>query len=136
MVCHAPDSIFVVVSQLARWFWFIEFWHLPEDMRLQPVINLLTEFCLTKHNGFISRLGAGQEQDVVNQIGRIVPCAINSVDDSGKEWFARIRRKRQLAQYSRIILLESVIKGEDGKTDLRINPPSSPLGLIYVVGIR
>ena len=37
----------------------------------------MTEFVLAKNNGFVSRLGAGCERDVVKQVGRIVECAVD-----------------------------------------------------------
>jgi hypothetical protein len=89
--CH--DSIFTVVSHLARWFWFIEFWSHPEDLRLERIV--MTDFVVAKHNGFVSRLNTGQDHDVVKQVGRIVSCAVAKVDESGKRWFARVRHKRQ-----------------------------------------
>lgn len=133
--CH--DSIFTVVSHLARWFWFIEFWDEPEDMRLENIVRLLTEFVLAKHNGFVSRLDAGQEQDVVDQIRRIILSAVSKVDDSGKWWFMRIRQKRQSGQYKRVIYLEPIIGmslGEKAAEDS--SSPSSPLGLICWSDLR
>ena len=89
--CH--DSVFRVVSQLARWLYFIEFWDVPEDIRIEQVVELMIEFCLTKHNGFISSLNAGHEKDFRKRISRIVSCAITKVDDSGKWWFMRSQAK-------------------------------------------
>jgi hypothetical protein len=128
--CH--DSVFQVVSQLARWFYFIEFWDLSEDVRFDQVVELMTEFCLTKHNGFVSSLNAGHEQDVRKRIRRIVSCAITNVDDSGKWWFARVRQKRQSGQYRRIIFLAPVIRSIGSETSCQKNnkTPPSPLGLI------
>ena len=68
--CH--DSIFQVVSQLARWFYFIEFWDLPENMRLERIVGMLAEFCLMKHDGFISSLNTGRKSDFRKRIDRIV----------------------------------------------------------------
>ena len=127
--CH--DSVFQVVSHLARWFWFIEFWNDPEDLRLERIVDLLTEFTLAKHNGFVSRLNSGQERDVVKQVSRIVECAVTKVDDLGRWWFLRVRQKRQSGQYRRIIFLEPVIRtSRGGKAAEDSNTPSSPLGLI------
>ena len=36
--CH--DSILLVVSQLARWFFFIELWDISEDDRLEKIVSL------------------------------------------------------------------------------------------------
>jgi len=106
--CH--DSVFQVVSQLARWFFFIEWWDMSEDMRLEKTVEILTDFVVTKHNGFVSRLHAGHERDVVKQVSRIVECAVTKVDDLGKWWFTRVRQKRQSGQYRRVIYLEPVIR--------------------------
>ena len=110
--CH--DSVFQVVSQLARWFCFIEWWDVPEDVRLEKIVDLLTDFVLAKHNGFVSRLDAGQERDVVKQVSRIVECAVTKVDESGKWDFMRVRYKRQSGQYQRIIFLEPIIRMSQG----------------------
>ena len=128
--CH--DSIFQVVSHLARWFYFIEFWNDPEDLRLERIVEILTEFVVTKHNGFVSRLNAGHERDVVKQVGRIVSCAVIKVDDLGKWWFARVRHKRQSGQYRRVIYLEPVIgmSHRGGKAVQDNESLSSSLGLI------
>ena len=69
----------------------------------------MTDFVVTKHNGFVSRLDVGHERDVVKQVSRIVECAVSKVDDMGKWWFTRVRQKRQSGQYQRVIYLEPVI---------------------------
>ncbi|MGO9115349.1 MAG: hypothetical protein ACLP9L_39555, partial [Thermoguttaceae bacterium] len=128
--CH--DSVFQAVSQLARWFWFIEFWELPEDMRLERTTGLMTEFCQTRHNGFISSLNTGRKSDFRKRISRIVSCAIRNVDASGQWQFARVRQKRQQGQYRRIIFLESFIREEssgDGKTNTKDRDSSLSVGL-------
>jgi len=126
------DSVFTVVSHLSRWFFFVEWWEMPEDMRLEKVVSLLSEFVLAKNNGFVSRLSAGHEQDVVEQVRRTVPCAVSKVDDSGKWQFMRVRQKRRQGRYKRVIFLEPVIRGkarQDVKTDLKEITPSPPVGL-------
>jgi len=133
--CH--DSIFIVVSHLARWFYFIEWWDMPEDLRLERIVEIMTDFVLAKHNGFVSRLDAGQERDVVKQIGRIVSCAVTKVDESGKLWFMLVRQKRQLGQYRRIIFLEPIVrKSRGGKAAEDSETPSSSLGLICCSDLR
>lgn len=121
------DSIFVVVSHLSRWFYFVEWWDVPEDKRLEQIVELMTDYCLNKHNGFISRLEAGQEHEVRDHIRRIAPCAVAGVDDSGKWNFTVMRQKRQSGQYRRVICLEPVIRFmEDGC--VMDKTPSSPVG--------
>ena len=90
----------------------------------------MAEFCLTKHNGFISSLSTGRERDFRKRISRIVSCAVNNADDSGQWQFARVRQKRQQGQYRRIIFLEPVIVGESGKTNRKVKDSSPPVGLI------
>ena len=134
--CH--DSVFQVVSHLARWFWFIEWWDVPEDLRHEKIIEIMTDFVVAKHNGFVSRLDVGHERDVVKQVSRIVECAVAKVDDMGKWWFTRVRQKRQSGQYQRVIYLEPVIgmcrggkavQGQDGQGQDH-NPSSPPVGFI------
>jgi len=134
--CH--DSVFQVVSHLARWFWFIEWWDVSEDLRHEKIIEIMTDFVVTKHNGFVSRLHAGQEKDVVKQVSRIVECAVTKVDDTGKWWFTRVRQKRQSGQYQRVIYLEPVVRMSQGgkaaqdqdRQGQDHNPSSPPVGFI------
>jgi hypothetical protein len=108
--CH--DSILLVVSQLARWFFFIEFWEMQQDERVEKAISLLTHLCLTKNNGFISRLEVGQVETVKEHIVRIVKTAIKETDTQGKMFFSNVRRKRATNQYRRVIHLEQAVLGD------------------------
>lgn len=103
------DSIFLVVSQLARWFFFIELWHLPEEKRRTRIRTLLTTYCLEKNNGRISRLEIGLEKEVVSHVERIIDCAIRETDDLGKLHFTKVRQKRDTGQYRHVIYLEKAI---------------------------
>ena len=105
--CH--DSILLVVSQLARWFYFIEFWQVDKEERIDMVISLLTEYCLKKSNGYISRLEVGLKADIASHVGRIVEKAIAETDSQGKLFFSNVRVKRKRNAYRRIIYLEQAI---------------------------
>jgi len=116
---------------LARWFFYIEWWEVPEELRLERTVEIMTDYVVAKHNGFVSRLDAGHEPDVVKQISRIVSCAVAKVDESGKWDFMRVRQKRQSGQYRRVIFLESAItSSQDGKAVQDSETLSSSLGLI------
>jgi hypothetical protein len=83
------DSIFTVTSELAKWLYFVE---LPEsDDRVQQVADLLFEFCKLKHNGYITRLNRGQEDDVRSHIQRIVESTVSRTSASGKAIFAKLQ---------------------------------------------
>ncbi len=125
--CH--DSILLVVSQLARWFFFIELWDTPEDDRLEKIIILLTDYCLLKNNGYISRLEAGLKADVSRHVGRIIKKAIAETDNSGKLFFSNVRQKRKAHAYRKIIYLESVLLKDAGKCHAeKDNTLSLPVG--------
>ena len=119
------DSLFVVVSQLARWLFFVELFHLPEDQRLEQIKHLLVRFCLTKHNGFISRLVVGSVDQVVQHVGRAVDSGIVNVDLNFKGYCAVMRQKREQGQYSQVIRLEGLL-GEKGEEQCTL--PPLPLG--------
>lgn len=129
------DSIFPVASQLARWFYFIEFFHLPKDERLERITGLLTHFCMEKNNEFISRLNAGLDHEVESHIERIVESAIRNTDTSGKSLFAIVRQKRERAEYSKLIWLESVIRGT-GQEDTQVSNTKSYSSSSLPVGIN
>ena len=113
----SEDSLFLVVSQLARWLYFVELFSLPKDQRLETIKNTLVHFCLTKHNGFISRLGAGLEQEVSEHIHRAVDSGINNADTAFKEYCAIMRQKREKGQYRRIIWLEPLLLGQSERSN-------------------
>ena len=111
------DSIFPVVSQLARWFYFIEFWKEDDQNdRIKKICDLLTEFCLTKHNNYITRLNLGQKDEVINHVGRIVTTAIEQVDSTGKKVFGDVRSKRDLGAYKKVYFLEPLIRSTASST--------------------
>ncbi len=105
--CH--DSILLVVSQLARWFYYIEFWGVDKDERIDRIVSLLTDYCLKKNNGYISRLEIGLEAEVVGHVRRIVETAIVETDSQGKVFFSNVRQKRKRYEYRRVIYLDKAI---------------------------
>ena len=103
------NSIFLVVSNLAIWFYFVELHEIPENDRIIKILSLLVDFALNKHNGYITRLNLGQKQEVVDHIKSSVDSGIRNVGDHGEEVFARIRLKRQSGKYSKVYFLEQLI---------------------------
>lgn len=91
----AEDRFTEVVSTLAKWFGFVELYG-EERSRIKAV---LTRFAMTRHNGKVSRLLAGQEEDVASHVGRIVDHVLDGEDTDGKQLFAEIRQKRAAGQY-------------------------------------
>ncbi len=91
----AEDKFTEVVSTLAKWFGFVELFG-AERSRIKAV---LTRFAMTRHNGKVSRLLAGQEEDVAAHVGRIVDHVLDGEDTDGKQVFAEIRQKRAAGQY-------------------------------------
>lgn len=91
----AEDRFTEVVSTLAKWFGFVELFG-EERSRIKAV---LARFAMTRHNGKVSRLLAGQEEDVASHVGRIVDHVLDGEDTDGKQVFAEIRQKRAAGQY-------------------------------------
>lgn len=91
----AEDRFTEVVSTLAKWFGFVELFG-EERSRIKAV---LTQFAMTRHNGKVSRLLAGQVEDVASHVGRIVDHVLDGEDTDGKQLFAEIRQKRAAGQY-------------------------------------
>mgnify|MGYP001022575944 CR=1 FL=1 len=105
-----PDSIFIVCSQLAKWLYYIEFFHLPEQQRLQRIAQLLTTYCKNKNNNFISRWNAGLQRVVQQHIERSISSAVQHADNLSL--FQRIREGREKGQYKRLITLEHLMLEE------------------------
>ena len=116
--CH--DSLFLVVSQLARWFYYVELFDIENEQRRKRVISLLQHYCLNKNNGYISRLNAGLTQDVKGHVQRAVEAGIKSMDLNGKIDCSFVRQKRETGKYKRVIYLEPVLGravGEPGEEE-------------------
>jgi hypothetical protein len=105
--CH--DSIFLVVSQLARWLFYIELWEMPENLRINKISELLTTYVINKHNGYVSRITSGLQSEVIDQVPRIIETAIANTDEVGQQHFSESRRKRTAGEYSELIFLEPLL---------------------------
>ena len=77
--CH--DKFLEVVSTLAKWFAYVELYHLRPDRTV--IKQLLGDYCLNKHNGFISRLNNGLKDEVLAHVDRVVDDAIDTVSLEG-----------------------------------------------------
>lgn len=67
------DKFSQVISALAHWFGFVELFGEDRD-RIKTVLK---RFALTRHNNRVSRLIAGQEDDVLSHVDRIVDHALD-----------------------------------------------------------
>ena len=105
------DSITEVVGALARWFYFIELFHLPEEQRRDRVVELMQTFCQHKNNGYITQLNNGG--NITKRVARIVKSAIRTTDDDGKMVFLRIRQKRERGDYQKLYMFEQLVQGLD-----------------------
>ena len=108
--CH--DSLYLVVSQMARWLFFVEFADLPEEDRFDKVADLLNRYAMTKGNGFVSRLADGRDGQVINHIRRIVRTAISKTDERGRGHFANVRARQAAGRYRSVIRLEPLIEAQ------------------------
>ena len=100
------DRFIEVISTLAKWFAFYEF-YTPEIDRVRTK-EVLKLFCLRKHNGFITRLNNGQEEDVLAHVDRVVNNAIDSTTEEGLKHFAEMRATRDRGYYPTIYRLEDL----------------------------
>ena len=114
------DSLFIVVSQLARWLYFVELFNLPENERLDKTKNILVHFCLNKHNGFISRLAGGLHQEVSEHVHRAVESGIDNADMQFKTYCAIMRQKREKGEYQKVIYLGPILIGQDDQSSLSL----------------
>ncbi len=133
----ADDSVGQVVFEMAKWLWWIELFDVPEPERRERVLGLLKTFVFSKHNGYVSRINQGHDLAVIEQITRCLNSAIElRVANPGKSkrLFERLRSKRKLGQYRRLILLEPLLLGQHARTSS--TPYSSPLSTyISVCGL-
>lgn len=117
----AEDKFNQVMLSLARWFCFVELFGEDPD-RIKAVLR---HFALTKHNNKVSRLLAGQEEEVLSQVDRIVDHVLANEDAAGKELFARIRQKRATGQYKENFEFEAHILRNEPTSPLSQQPLSS-----------
>jgi hypothetical protein len=99
------DKLSEVVSALALWFGFVELFGQDRDR----IKNVLRTFVLIRHNEKVSRLLAGQTEDVVSHVDRIVDHVLENETAEGKQVFAEIRQKRATSQYKKVYFSESQI---------------------------
>ena len=122
--CH--DRFLEIVSTLAKWFAFVELHHLLPDRT--HIKLLLKDYCLNKHNGFITRLNNGLVNEVITHVDRVVDDAIESVTEKGRQLFAEIRYKRTTGFYPEVYLLEEMICDKNlNKNETRLCPISCGL---------
>jgi len=107
----SEDSFLPVISTLAKWLYFYELYDLPADERKIEIKELLTTYCLNKHNGYITRLTNGQVGEVTSNVHRLVDHSVETVDDTGKFTFMQMRSKRDRGQYQTIYKIVPLIIG-------------------------
>lgn len=101
------DKFSEAVSALGLWFGFVECFGQDRDR----IKELLVVYVSRLHNDKVSRLLAGEEQEVVAHVGRIVDHALANEDDEGKRLFAEIRQKRASGRYQTIYTFAPQILG-------------------------
>ncbi len=107
--CH--DRFLEVVSTLTKWLAFYELHHLWPDRTW--IKDVLKRFCLTKHNGFITRITNGQIEEVFAHVERVVDDSIETTSLEGKQVFANMRLKRDNGCYPSIYRLERYLLAEN-----------------------
>jgi len=120
------DKFSEVILTLAGWFCFVELFGEDPD-RIKFVLR---RFALTKHNNKVSRLLAGQEEEVMSHVDRIVDDVLSDEDSVGKEIYAGIRQKRSTGQYKKNHFFESQIMQEEQEC---LPSSSQPISLSYLI---
>ena len=107
-----------VLYEMATFLYWVELFDLPAKVREQRIVDLLTTFVRTRHNGMIDRLNGGREHEVIRQVEQAVRAVAKDRYPACLEHFARIRQRRDEGRYARIINLTPLIEGEDrARTD-------------------
>lgn len=114
------DSVGTVVFEMAKWLWWVELHSVPEHQRRGKIVRLLNAFVREKHNGHVSRLLTGQEQDVADQIARCVKVAAGITDPKSLDGFAATRRKWENGGYKTPI---RIVPALTGKEEVSLSPP-------------
>lgn len=92
----AEDKFYDVISTLAKWFAFVEFYgRPPEDTK-----EVLHQYVVRKHNDKVSRLNNGEVLEVLSHVDRIVDHVLAHEDREGHELFADLRRRRSEGLYA------------------------------------
>ena len=121
----AEDKLCEIISTLAVWFGYVELF--GEDR--QRIKDLLRTYVATRHNSKVTRLIAGEQEEVFAQVDRIVDSVLDSEDIEGKELFAELRQKRASGQYKQVYYFAPQIMAEGNSLSL-LTPNNLPLYLI------
>jgi hypothetical protein len=105
------DSMAEVVFELAKWLLWIELF--GEDDREARTIELLQCYVMEKHNGLVTRLNEGKQDEVLSHVRRIVEGA-GSMSAESKELFLRVRQKRERREYKQLIQIVPILEGNLG----------------------
>lgn len=119
------DKFCEVVSTLALWFGFVELF--GEDR--QRIKDVIRKYVATRHNGKVTRLIAGQNQETFDHVDRIVDNVLDGEGTEGKELFAELRQKRTSGQYKQVYYFEPEIMGQ-AAAPLLLTPQQLPLHLL------
>lgn len=101
------SKFYEVISTLARWFCFVEFYDRPEKSASQ----LLRMYVLRKNNGMVSRLHSGETHEVFAHVDRIVDEVLRTTTAEGQKVFENLRRQRASGKYAKVWNFEAEITG-------------------------
>ena len=105
-----PDSVGMVLYEMATFLYWVELFDLPAGERTQEVVALLTTFVRTRHNGMIDRLNSGREHEVLRQLEQAVRAVAKNRYPACLERFALIRQRRAEGRYVHVINLAPLIE--------------------------
>ena len=100
---YEEDSTASVLIELAVWLLWVE--QVEED----KVVTLLSDWIMFKHKSLVTRINAGREKDVLDQVRRAVRTA-GKLDAEGKAFFCQLRQCRSQGRYSREIIIRPILE--------------------------
>ena len=119
------DRFLEVISTLTKWFVFVEFF----GRDTHEVKYLLHTFVAKKHNGKITRWLAGEDEEVLCHVDRIVDNVVISESDQGKAVLSELRSKWLNGKYAERYEFAPAIMGEQ-PTSSFLSPTIRPSHLL------
>lgn len=108
---YEEDSAASVLIELAVWLLWVE--QVEED----EAVTLLSDWVMVKHNDLVTRINAGREEDVLDQVRRAVRTA-GKQDAEGKAFFCQLRQWRSQGRYSRVIMIRPILESCRGTSSV------------------
>jgi hypothetical protein len=116
------DKFYEVISTLAKWFCFVEFYGRP----VEDVSEVIKEYVLNRHNGMVSRINNGDEAEALGQADRIISHVLRTQTEQADRFYEDVRRKRATGRYaSSWTFATEIMNGRSSSVDTAPSPQSS-----------